>query len=135
MGRSKLLQDLTPSLPRCNPHLEAPRFLTKINYWQLLKSPLDVQFSVLESSFLPQNNAAHILGLTQTPAPVGSNTQTIQAAWPSHPSILLYLESLRDFPGGPGGPGSIPGLETRSHMPQIKILHAAMKMEDPSCRN
>ena len=60
-----------------------------------------MQFSLLESSFLPENDAAHILGPTQTPAPVGSNTQTTQAVWPSHPSLLLYLESLRDFPGGP----------------------------------
>ena len=29
-----------------------------------------------------------------------------------------------------GDPGSIPGQGTRSHMPQLKILHAATKIED-----
>ena len=46
---------------------------------------------------------------------------------------------MRDFPGGPiaktpnsqcRGSGSIPGQATRLHMPQLKILNAAMKMED-----
>ena len=50
----------------------------------------------------------------------------------------------RDFLGGPvaktlcsnaGGLGLIPGWGTRSHMPQLKILHAAMKTEDPKCFN
>ena len=44
------------------------------------------------------------------------------------------------FPRGPvanipspnaGGPGSIPGQGTRSHMLQLKSLHAAMKNKDP----
>ena len=30
-----------------------------------------------------------------------------------------------------GGPSLIPGQGTRSHMPQLKILHAAMKIKDP----
>ena len=30
-----------------------------------------------------------------------------------------------------GGPGSIPGQGIRSHTPQLGILHAAMKIEDP----
>jgi len=30
-----------------------------------------------------------------------------------------------------GGPGSIPGQGTRFHMPQLKILHAAVKIKDP----
>ena len=71
----------TPSGPgsllaSLQPHLEASQSLAKINHWQLLKSSLHVQISLLESSFLPQNNAVHTLGLTQTPAPVESNTQT-----------------------------------------------------------
>ena len=73
-----------------NPDLEAPRSLAKINYWQLLKSPLHVQFSLLESSFLPRANAAHTPGLTQIPAPVGSNTQTTQAVW-ALPALLCPL--------------------------------------------
>ena len=56
---------------------------------------------------------------------------------------------LRDFPGSPvakipcpwfRGPNSIPGqgttshlLQLRVHMPQLKILHAAMKTENPVC--
>ena len=32
-----------------------------------------------------------------------------------------------------GGTGSIPDQGTRSHMPQLKILRAATKMEDPAC--
>ena len=42
----------------------------------------------------------------------------------------------------PNAGGSIPGQETGSHMlqlrvymPQLKIPHAAMKMEDPECCN
>ena len=34
-----------------------------------------------------------------------------------------------------GDPGSIPGQGTRSHMPQLKIPHAVMKIEDPACFN
>ena len=30
-----------------------------------------------------------------------------------------------------GSPSLIPGQGTRSHMPQLKILHAAMKIKDP----
>ena len=33
------------------------------------------------------------------------------------------------------GLGSIPGQGTRSHMPQLKITHAAMKIKDPECLN
>lgn len=73
-----------------NPDLEAPRSLAKVNYWQLLKSPLHVQFSLLESSFLPRANAAHTPGFTQIPAPVGSNTQTTQAVW-ALPALLCPL--------------------------------------------
>ena len=31
-----------------------------------------------------------------------------------------------------GAQGSIPSQETRSHVPQLKILRAAMQTEDPS---
>ena len=34
-----------------------------------------------------------------------------------------------------GEPGSIPGQETRSHVPQLKITHAAMKTDNSTCRN
>ena len=41
-----------------------------------------------------------------------------------------------------GGPGSMPvqgprfrTLQLRVHMPQLKILYAAMNNEDPTCRN
>ena len=34
-----------------------------------------------------------------------------------------------------GGLGSILGQETRSHMPQLKIPHTAMKIKDPACPN
>ena len=54
-----------------------------------------------------------------------------------------YLKSFHgDFLGGPvvkiwastaGGPGWIPGQETRSHMIQLNIPHAATKTEDPVC--
>ena len=45
-----------------------------------------------------------------------------------------------NFPGGPaaktpapkaGCPGLIPGQRTGSHMQQLRVLHAAMKIEDP----
>jgi len=32
-----------------------------------------------------------------------------------------------------GALGLIPGQGTRSHMPQLKILHATRKTEDPAC--
>ena len=32
-------------------------------------------------------------------------------------------------------PGSNPGHGTRSHMPQLNILHASRKIKNPSCRN
>ena len=34
-----------------------------------------------------------------------------------------------------GDLGSIPGQETVSFMPQLKIPHTAMQTEDPGCRN
>ena len=40
-------------------------------------------------------------------------------------SLVLQIESL----------GSISGQGTRSHMPQLKILHATMKTEYPMCPN
>ena len=49
-----------------------------------------------------------------------------------------------DFPGDPvaqilrsqcRGPGPIPGRGTRSHMLQLKILHAATKMEGLAYNN
>ena len=33
------------------------------------------------------------------------------------------------------GLGSIPGGGTRSYMSHLKILHAAMKIEDPTCHS
>ena len=48
---------------------------------------------------------------------------------------LLVLQWLRLQAPNTGGPGSIPGQGTRSHMPQLKILHAAMKIKNPKSRN
>ena len=69
------------------------------------------------------------------------------SSWPQR----LRITTWGDFSGGPvaktppsqlRGPGSIPGQETRSHMlqlrvrmPQLKIPHAATKIEDPECCN
>ena len=39
----------------------------------------------------------------------------------------LAVQWLRHCAPNAGGPGSIPGQETRSHMLQLKILHAAAK--------
>ena len=52
----------------------------------------------------------------------------------------LVVQWLRLHTPNARGPGSIPGQETRSCMPQLKILHAATKdpacgNEDPACRN
>ena len=44
---------------------------------------------------------------------------------------FLVVQWLRLYAPNAGGPGSIPGQETRSHMPQLKIMQAAAKMEDP----
>ena len=49
---------------------------------------------------------------------------------------LLRVWPSKDFPGGPvglneGGLGLIPIHGTRSYMPQLKVLHAAVKMKDP----
>ena len=43
----------------------------------------------------------------------------------------LVAQWLRLPAPSAGGSGSIPGQETRSHMPQLKILHAAAKIQDP----
>ena len=61
------------------------------------------------------------------------------------------MSHYRDFPSGPmaktlvptqGPRGLIPGQETRSHMPQLrvhkqqlKIPHEAMKIKGPECHN
>ena len=39
----------------------------------------------------------------------------------------LVVQWLRLCAASTGGPGSIPGQGTRSHMPQLKIPHAATK--------
>ena len=44
---------------------------------------------------------------------------------------FLVIQWLRLPAPSAGGSGSIPGQETRSHMPQLKILHAAAKIQDP----
>ena len=60
----------------------------------------------------------------------------------SHPGTSLVVQWLRLRAPNAGGPGSIPGQGTRSHMPQLKIPHAATKkrfcmlqLKDPTCRN
>ena len=47
----------------------------------------------------------------------------------------LVVQWLRLCAPNAGDPSSILGQGTRSHMPQLKIPHATMKIEDPSCRN
>ena len=62
--------------------------------------------------------------------------------------ILVNIVSIKgllgDFPGGPvakapcsqcRGPGFDLWSGTRSHMPQLKILHATVEVEDPTCHN
>ena len=53
-----------------------------------------------------------------------------------------FKSSQMNFPGGPvaktpapnaGCPRLVPGHRTGSHMPQLRVLHAAMKIEDPAC--
>ena len=47
----------------------------------------------------------------------------------------MVVQWLRLCAPNAGGLGSIPGQGTRSHMPQLKILHATMKTEDPKYCN
>ena len=47
----------------------------------------------------------------------------------------LAIQWLRISSPNAGGPGSIPGQGTRSHMPQLKILRATTKNEDPVRHN
>ena len=41
------------------------------------------------------------------------------------------LKKKEGLPWVSSGPGSIPGQETRSHTPQPRFLHAAVKNKDP----
>ena len=59
-------------------------------------------------------------------------------------TLTLKRQKVRDLPGGPvaktsrfqcRGLGFNPWSGTRSHMPQLKIPHAAMKTEDPEYCN
>ena len=52
-----------------------------------------------------------------------------------NPETSLGVRWLRLRAPNAGGPASIPGQGTRFHMPQLKILSAAMKTEDPGCSN
>ena len=52
-----------------------------------------------------------------------------------NPKTSLVVQWLRLCAPNAGGPGLIPGQGTRPHMPQLKILSAAMKIEDPGCCN
>ena len=54
----------------------------------------------------------------------------------------MVVQWLRLHAPNAGSPGSIPGLGTRSHMPQLrvcmlqlKILHAAPKIKELKCGN
>ena len=47
----------------------------------------------------------------------------------------LVVPWLRLHAPNAGGLGSIPDQGTRSHMPQLKILHVVTKMEDAVCHN
>ena len=58
--------------------------------------------------------------------------------------VILNMTTSMGLPCGPvtdsallmqRGPGSVPGQGTRSHMPELKILRATTKMEDPACIN
>ena len=53
--------------------------------------------------------------------------------WLIHISVVVHWLGLQ-APNAEG-PSSIPDQGTRSHVPQLKIPHAAMKMEDPVCHN
>ena len=44
-----------------------------------------------------------------------------------HPRTSLVAQWLRFYPPNAGGPGSIPDQGTRSHIPQLNILHATTK--------
>ena len=44
----------------------------------------------------------------------------------------LLVQRLKFHTPNAGGPGSLACRETRSQMLQLKILHATMKMEDPT---
>ena len=45
--------------------------------------------------------------------------------------ISLVVQWLRVHAPKAGGLALIPGQGTRSHLPQLRILHAAMKIKDP----
>ena len=47
----------------------------------------------------------------------------------------MVVQWLRLHAPNSGGPGSIPGPGTRSHMLQLKVSHATMKIKDPACCN
>ena len=47
----------------------------------------------------------------------------------------LVVQWLKFHIPNAGGLGLIPGQGIRSHMPQLKILHAATKISDPICLN
>ena len=60
--------------------------------------------------------------------------QTLKGLWLGGGSSLV-VQWLRLHVPNSGGPGSIPGQESRSHMPQLKTPHAAMKTENLVCHN
>ena len=47
----------------------------------------------------------------------------------------LVVQWLKLHVPNSGGPGSTPGQESRSHMPQLKTPHAAMKTDNLVCHN
>ena len=51
-----------------------------------------------------------------------------QALKKAHSGTSLVVQWLRLCTPNAGGPGSIPGQGTRSHMPQLKILHDTTKI-------
>ena len=63
------------------------------------------------------------------------NLETLLSVKKTCTGAFLFVQWLRLHAPSAGGPGSIPGQKTRSHMQQLKILHATKKTEEPTGRN
>ena len=84
-----------------------------------------------------QTRVSLIAGGFFTTEPLGKHLQTILNINSIKKELkgLPWWSSGEDCAPNAEGPGFIPPQGARPYMPQLKLLHAAMKTEDPTCCN
>ena len=135
MGSGSQLNSQAPGLSLPKPGLNPRKYPCHLNMTQQLSTHAHGKTTQL-NIILPWKTAANplliIIMVIRSTLRTSKSLPNINV----HPTPKHRL--YRDFPGGPvtkflhssaGGPDWVPGQRTRSHMLQLKILHAATKTD------